>query len=67
VRIEPHLGTLKWIKAALPHERGEIRVEFEQAQGKLKGLVVLPEGLSGVYVEQGRETPLHAGENRIGN
>jgi len=67
VRIEPHLGALAWVKAAMPHERGEIRVEFEQAQGKLKGLVVLPEGIGGVFVEQGRETSLHSGENRIGN
>jgi hypothetical protein len=65
VRIEPHLGALTWIKATYPHERGDIRVELDRRSGQLRGLIVLPAGLNGTYVQNGQKLALHAGGNRI--
>ena len=66
VRIEPHPGHLKKIDAAMPHPAGKISCSLER-KGKagISGEVVLPEGLSGTFVWQGKEVPLHPGKQAI--
>ncbi|MCD2423671.1 alpha-L-rhamnosidase N-terminal domain-containing protein [Niabella pedocola] len=63
VHIAPHLGTLKWVKAAMPHTNGEIRVFFEQRNGRLTGSITLPPNLYGVFEHKGVSRKLVPGTN----
>jgi hypothetical protein len=65
VRIAPHLGTLTWVRAAMPHERGTISVDLKRGPVGLQGQVTLPEGLTGNLVEGERTRTLHSGVNTI--
>jgi hypothetical protein len=65
VRIEPRLGELNFAEGAVPHPRGMIRVEFRKTGGQFKGKVLLPEGLSGVFVYNKTMRPLRSGNNSI--
>ncbi len=67
VRIAPHPGELQEVSAEFPHPSGMIRVQFERRGAALEGTVTLPEKLTGTFVWQGKEEPLHPGINRIGN
>ncbi|MDD4227046.1 MAG: alpha-L-rhamnosidase C-terminal domain-containing protein [Mariniphaga sp.] len=51
VIIKPHLGDLKRIKGKMPHPQGTITFSLERigAYG-LKGMIELPQGLSGEFV-----------------
>ncbi|MCF3111313.1 alpha-L-rhamnosidase N-terminal domain-containing protein [Niabella sp. CC-SYL272] len=65
VKIAPHLGTLKWVKAAMPHAHGEISVFFEQRNGRLAGSITLPPGLYGVFEYKGVSKNLVPGTNDL--
>lgn len=66
VRIEPHLGRLKWIEGSVPHSLGPIKVSLKKdKQNVISGEVVLPENLSGTFVWQGQVKTLKSGTNRI--
>ncbi len=66
VIIEPHPGTLKEISAGIPHERGVISLDLQfDNRGGVKGAVILPDGLSGVFIWDGQTVDLQAGEQRI--
>jgi len=65
VAIQPHLGALKDLKAALPHPRGEITVAYQKDGDHLKADVKLPAGLTGKFVWQGKSQPLHAGPQHL--
>ncbi|MBA3686995.1 MAG: alpha-L-rhamnosidase, partial [Planctomycetes bacterium] len=65
VEIAPLLGPLSWARGAVPHPRGDIRVELVRNGAKLDAIVSLPEGLAGVLVSGGARQPLRAGENRL--
>jgi len=66
VRIEPALGKLKWVKASLPTPRGAIEVDLKRkgATG-ITGTVMLPEGVTGVFVWDGKEEQLKPGTTKI--
>jgi alpha-L-rhamnosidase len=65
VRITPNPGTLEHFEATMPHLDKEIRVSYS-SQGKKAGFVIeLPEGLPGVLVWNGKEYPLHSGEQSL--
>ncbi len=66
VRLAPHLGSLQWVKARMPHPRGEIAVHL-QRQGKigLTGEVILPEGVNGKFLWNGKAQTLKAGKQQI--
>jgi alpha-L-rhamnosidase len=68
VRIEPHLGKLTHLSAAMPHAGGEIRVDYQLQGGKWTAQVSLPSGLTGEFVWEGKSWPLHAGRQvlRVG-
>ncbi|MDR0845455.1 MAG: alpha-L-rhamnosidase N-terminal domain-containing protein, partial [Tannerella sp.] len=65
VKIEPHLGDLKYIKGKVPHPKGIITVDLKKTKKGLSGHITLPEGLQGTFVVQGKNTPLKSGNNPI--
>jgi alpha-L-rhamnosidase len=65
VRIAPHLGALKQLKATLPHPEGNISVEYTRDGDRLTADVELPGRLSGSFVWKGETKPLHPGRQRL--
>jgi hypothetical protein len=66
VQISPALGPLHRAEGRLPHERGEIQVKLEREGPKgIRAEVVLPEGLSGTFLWEGRRVALHPGRQTI--
>ena len=65
VTIEPHLGSLHHLSAAMPHPKGVIDAEYDRTPNGVNAQVTLPVGLSGDLVWQGKSTPLHAGKQQI--
>lgn len=46
VRIEPHLGNLKWVEGTFPTPHGDIRIRHEKgADGQVKSDIQAPEGV----------------------
>jgi len=67
VRIEPHLGILEWAEGSMPHPKGMISVKFKKSKsGSLKGEIILPAGLTGIYIHQGKTIELREGLNKVG-
>ena len=66
VRIEPKLGQLKFVEAAIPHPKGKIRISLKKKGEEIGGFVELPEGLSGTFADGKRDYPVKDGFNRIG-
>lgn len=51
VLIEPKFGKLEFIKATLPHPKGDINIDLVKDQdSNISGYVELPEGLTGTFV-----------------
>jgi hypothetical protein len=63
--IKPQLGPLEKVKATLVHPRGKIEVDFQQKNGNVFGTLTLPEGVSGVFVQHGKATPIKSGRQNI--
>jgi hypothetical protein len=64
--IEPHLGTLKEVKAAMPVPHGMVQVEYRRSAGDgLEAQVNLPEGVVGEFLWKGRTTVLRAGQQTL--
>lgn len=61
VRIEPHPGTLNWVKAQVPHPNGMIRVYLRKENNHIAADIELPPGTPGVFVLSGKATALHPG------
>lgn len=49
IKITPHLGNLKYLKADMPHPKGRISVEYKIKNGVLNAVVKLPQGLTGTF------------------
>ena len=66
VNIEPHLGNLDFIECKMPHPKGDIILNLKR-NGKegIKGDIILPEGLPGKFIWNGKETKLYKGKNYI--
>jgi hypothetical protein len=65
VRIEPHLGPLRWVEATMPTPRGEVRVAHRRRGEGLEAEVTLPEGLPGVFLWKGQAHDLRPGTQRL--
>jgi hypothetical protein len=65
VRLAPQPGGLKRIHASMPTPQGMISMDLRFTQTDVEGVVVLPEGLPGTFVWNGRTRLLTAGENRF--
>lgn len=64
VRIAPNIGTLKHVSAAMPHPKGQITVEYDNAR-HFTADVTLPEGITGEFVWRGSSKRLHPGKNHL--
>ena len=65
VRIAPHPGTLDHFEAAMPHQDGEIRVQYRRNETQANFVITLPQGLPGVLDWNGQQYPLRAGEQTL--
>ena len=66
VKVAPALGSLKEVSGSIPHPRGTVSVSYKMSStGKLNATVILPEGVEGTFVWNGRTKPLRPGENRM--
>jgi alpha-L-rhamnosidase len=65
VRIEPRLGPLSHARAAVATPKGTVQVRYARTGDALEAEVTLPEGMSGTFVWQGRETALRAGRQLL--
>jgi alpha-L-rhamnosidase len=63
VEIEPHLGALKQVKAAMPVPQGMVEVEYRWVGDVMDGRINLPQGISGELIWKGQRISLHGGEN----
>lgn len=65
VRIEPHPGHLKSIKASMPHPKGTIEISYEVLDNKFSATILLPDSLSGEFIVEGEPVVLKPGMNKI--
>ena len=66
VKIEPHLGSLNWVKGKIPWREQFIEVELEQNDNKnVSGVVSIPQGLKASFIANGKTIQLKSGRNRI--
>ena len=65
VRISPQPGSLSRVAADIPTPRGVVREELAFSEWEATGLVVIPQGMTGVFVWRGVEMPLVPGENNV--
>ena len=66
VRIAPNLGTLKNVEAQMPHPLGEIKVKFvRQGINGIVAEIILPLGLTGEFVWNGKVQKLSSGLNKF--
>jgi len=56
--IEPHLGNLHQVSAAMSHPNGLIETEYKLVGSKMNVKISLPSGSSGNFVWQGRTSDL---------
>lgn len=61
VTIQPHPGKLGSFQAKMPHPQGEIKLDYEQKEGKAHVIVQLPEGVEGTLIFQQKVLPLRGG------
>lgn len=66
VRIAPHLGPLKHLKATFAHPAGPIDVAYKlEADGALSADITLPDGIAGEFDWHGQSRQLSAGKNHL--
>lgn len=66
VTIEPHLGELQHLKAAMPVQDGLVEVQYERLGGKgLEAKITLPTGMSGTLSWKGHPAHLHSGQQTL--
>jgi hypothetical protein len=66
VIIAPHPGSLKWIRAGMPHYYGEIGLDLAfDKDGSVRGTVEVPPGLKGVFVWDHQTVDLQPGKQRV--
>lgn len=63
VRIAPSLGILKEVSGTMPHPAGTIFAGYKvDKKGKLTARLVLPDGVTGIFIWKGEQYELHSGE-----
>ena len=65
VRIEPRLGDLTAIGGSMPHPDGTVSVRYEKKGNRLNAEIILPDGIDGCFVWNGRSYPLQGGRNHL--
>ena len=65
VRIAPQPGGLKWLKATMPTQKGDIVLDLHFSGDAASGTVTVPYGLPGTFMWRGVERPVSAGVNIV--
>jgi len=65
IEIEPHLGTLKRVTAALPSAKGLIQTEYTETTSGVRAEITLPSGVTGNLLWKGKSSPLHPGHQEL--
>jgi alpha-L-rhamnosidase len=65
VKIEPHLGSLKWANGEVPHPNGKITVSYKLKQSKWMIDINLPEKTLGFFIWKGKKYKLNIGANHL--
>ena len=65
VRIAPQPGPLAWIESDIPHPKGTIRFLANFSGTSVEASIELPPDTTGVFVWNGRESPLRSGSQQV--
>ncbi|MFD1145109.1 alpha-L-rhamnosidase C-terminal domain-containing protein [Larkinella insperata] len=66
VVITPYLGALQFAEGTMPHPAGDITVRFDKTPtGGLKGVITLPDGLTGTLKWHGKTVALKEGQQTV--
>ena len=65
VTIEPHLGALQRVEAAVPTPKGNVEVKYRRVSTGVKAQITLPAGMSGGLTWNGHETVLKPGKQTL--
>lgn len=65
VHVQPKLGPLQWAKGSLAHPKGAIEVDVRQRDGRTTGRIVLPDGVTGTFVDGQHVVDLRAGPQEV--
>ena len=65
VKLEPHLGSLKHVAAALPTPRGTIEVKYSASANGVAAEIGLPPNTTGELVWKGKALNLHSGYQQL--
>jgi hypothetical protein len=65
VTIEPHLGALKKVEAALPVPKGMVEVKYRRVSNGVEAQITLPAGMSGALLWKEHETVLLEGKQTL--
>jgi alpha-L-rhamnosidase len=65
IRIEPHLGALDHVMAAMPVPKGVVIVECTHVGKAIEAQVELPPGTSGELIWKGHKSTLREGKQRL--
>ncbi len=65
VKIEPHPGNLKYVKAGFEHPKGRIQIDLQFSEEKVNGKITVPENMETEFVWKGNSIPLKGGINQI--
>jgi alpha-L-rhamnosidase len=65
VVIEPHLGALKELKAAMPIPQGMVKTEYQRGANGVTARIKLPDGVAGDLLWKGRSILLRAGQQTL--
>ena len=45
LKIEPHLGNLKWVEGSFPTPKGDVYIKHEKVNGKIESTIKAPDGI----------------------
>ncbi|MDH5610397.1 MAG: alpha-L-rhamnosidase N-terminal domain-containing protein [Cyclobacteriaceae bacterium] len=65
VEISPSFGQLTKISAFMPHPEGEIKVDLTRKGNRVRGIVVLPQGITGKFRWKENDLNLVSGQNQL--
>ncbi len=65
VLVEPQPAHLNRLRSSTPTPKGDVKLDLSFGGGNATGTVVLPEGLSGTFRWNGKDTPLSPGVNAL--
>ncbi len=65
ISIEPHLGPLRHLAAAVPTPKGMVEVNYDRNNSRVTAEITLPATLGGQLVWRGKTFELHAGHQQF--